>query len=166
MEENRIRLIRRASLQGSFFFRRPAPPRAAPSLALSLVSFSRFSLASQPTTRPTDDCLRAFSPVSSTASLCQWRGARGLSAARSLNQLSNRPQLSCRRPPRGCFGTNATVANNLRSLWRLGVEVNRRVFRAKGHVVARQRLDRLLVCHAEVQLADGSAARERERRSP
>ena len=77
--------------------RRPAPPRVF-SLALSLVSLSRFSLASQPTTRPTDDCLRAFSPVSSTASLCQWRGARGRAAAESLNQSSNRPQFSCRRP--------------------------------------------------------------------
>ena len=51
---------------------------------------SLLSLASQPTTRPSDDCLRAFSPAPSTPSLCQWRVARGCASAGSLNQSSNR----------------------------------------------------------------------------
>ena len=38
---------------------------------------SLLSLASQPTIPPSDDCSRAFSPVSSTPSLCQWRVPRG-----------------------------------------------------------------------------------------
>ena len=93
-ERRFARRLRAPKVRFPFAFISPPPLNHRPR-SRSLSSLSRFSLvlrsrgegglASQPTTRPSDDCSRDFSPASSTPSLCQWRVPRGGVRRRGLS---------------------------------------------------------------------------------
>ena len=108
------RRLRAPKVRFHFAFLSPPPlnrhfttSQPPPPLSLSLSSLSRFS-THDPTLRRL--LTRFLTSFLNPFALVMARSARGRASAGSLNQSSNRPQLSCRRPTRGSFGPYASLS--------------------------------------------------------